>query len=142
MLRSLIVFTALISANVAQAWTEPARGTQLRSDLMNSIRPVVAIDLRPPVQFVVSDLRHEGDVAFGVLQPQRPGGGEIAFSETRYPEQGLEPIDFDGLRVDVLWQKIAGRWYVIDYSIGATDAWYSDPRLCATFRAVLPEVCG
>ena len=65
----LLLALLLILATPALAWDTPARGTQLRSDLMNAIRPAVEADLGAPVIFVVQDLRYAGNVAFAALDP-------------------------------------------------------------------------
>lgn len=72
------ILTSIFLAATASAegWYEPKRGSDERSALMDAIRPHVEWQLGQPIQFVVGDLRVSGDVAFGVLNPQRPGGAE------------------------------------------------------------------
>lgn len=131
-----------ITCSQALAWQEPARGSELRNELLSSIRSVVALELNPPIQFVVNDLRHEGDLAYGALQPQRPGGAAITWDSTEMAARG-EPEDwYDGTIIHVLFQRIEERWSVHEYSIGATDVWWSQPALCETFAPVIPEYCS
>ena len=76
-LKALALVAALALPGAAQAWEEPARGTELRADLMDALRPMAEWDLGAPVEFVVLDLRVAGDVAFASVMAQRPGGAPI-----------------------------------------------------------------
>lgn len=127
---------------LAQAWFEPERGTELRRELMNAIRPQAEAELGAPVLFVVDDLRVDGKVAFATLQPQRPNGAEIVWSETPLAARGENPIAYDGLTIHVLYALSDAVWEVFAWSVGATDVWWADPQLCATHRPVTPEACG
>ena len=132
---------ALLFCGTAFAWQEPPRGSDLRSDILGAIRSVAAVELNPPLEFIVNDLRHEGDIAFGSLQPQRPGGRAITWDSTAIAERG-EPEDwYDGTRIHAFFQRIDGQWYVDDYSIGATDVWWFKSPLCDTYRSIIPEYC-
>ncbi len=143
MSRLLKFFVALICATTAaHAWEEPPRGSDLRADLLNTARVFAAFALSPPVEFVVNDLRHDNGRAFGSLQPQRPGGGEIPWESTRYARNGDSPDWFDGTTMHVFLVEVGGRWYVEDYSIGATDVWWAAPPICNTYRSVIPEYCS
>ena len=64
---ALLVLSVLV--NAAQAWEEPARGTELRRDLLDTVRVVAALDLSAPIEFVVREVRHDSGVAFASLQP-------------------------------------------------------------------------
>jgi len=141
LLGSIAALTGLLMAWPAVAWDEPARGTQLRKDLMNAIRPYVEHDLGAPIECVVRELRHSGGVAFGVLEPQRPGGRAIRFADTPLAARGVNPDWYDNWSVIVLYRAVGGGWTVADFSIGATDVWWSDPRYCTEFRPVTPGVC-
>ncbi|SPJ30290.1 hypothetical protein [Falsiruegeria mediterranea] len=135
------VIWALLAAS-AQAWTEPARGSQTRSDLMSAVRPLVEWQLGAPVQFVVNELRAEGDVAYWSLSPQRPGGAAIdLFSTPAYQRGALSYEELDGLRFHVLYQKSGTVWVAVQWSMGATDVWWAAPDYCAIWRPVTPEVC-
>lgn len=138
------VFLSILAGSfcsAALAWEEPARGTDLRSDLLGTIRSVVAYDLNPPVEFVVKDLRHDGDLAFGQLEPQRPGGALIEWSSTRLAALEEQEDWYDGLTVFVFFQRLEGHWYVEEYAIGATDVWWAGPPFCDTYKALIPEYC-
>lgn len=126
----------------AMAWFEPERGSELRRELMNAVRPQAEGELGAPVQFVVDSLRVEGKVAFATLQPQRPGGIQIRWEETDLAARGEEAIEYDGLTIHVLYAMSETAWEVFAWSVGATDVWWADPQLCASYQAVIPEVCG
>ncbi|MGR3513010.1 MAG: hypothetical protein ACU0GG_09615 [Paracoccaceae bacterium] len=135
---------ALVSLSLvtsAVAWSEPPRGSDLRSDILTAIRTVAATELNPPLEFIVSELRHEDDIAFGTLQPQRPGGAPIVWDSTAIAERG-EPEDwYDGTTIHAFLRQIEGDWYVDDYSIGATDVWWFKSPLCETYKRIIPEYC-
>lgn len=71
------VVLAMCTIVPAAAWEVPARGSALRSDLMDAARPHAEWMLGAPVEFVVTELRVSGDLALAMLVPQRPGGGAI-----------------------------------------------------------------
>ncbi|MEM6385345.1 MAG: hypothetical protein AAF718_03815 [Pseudomonadota bacterium] len=136
-----LVALLLFAPTVAHAWSEPPRGSELRSEILGAIRSVVAVDLNPPLEFIVNELRQEGDIAFGALQPQRPGGAAITWDSTAIAARG-EPEDwYDGTTVHAFVQRVDGAWLVEDYSIGATDVWWFKSPLCANYQRVIPEYC-
>lgn len=123
-------------------YSQPARGTETRAALMDVIRPIAAWNLGAPVEFVVDDLRVSGDLGFAILYPQRPGGGKIDIRQTPMMQRGgVDPDFYDGVRMEILYQKSGATWVAVHWAIGATDVWWSDPELCAVFHAVTPEVC-
>lgn len=136
---------ALLTQNAAfaqQGYFEPERGTALRADLMDAIRPIAEWRLGPPVEFVVQELRVSGDVAFAMLAPQRPGGGEIDMSATPLVRLfGADPEYMDGAAMQALFQKSGRIWVPVEYTIGATDAWWDWDIYCPLFTDVIPEVC-
>ncbi|MEM7720239.1 MAG: hypothetical protein AAF222_13650 [Pseudomonadota bacterium] len=129
-------------ATPAAAWEEPPRGSQLRGDILGAIRTVAAMELNPPLEFIVNDLRHEGDIAFGTLQPQRPGGAPIAWDSTAIAERGEPEEWYDGTTIHAFLRRVDGAWYVDDFSIGATDVWWFQSPLCTTYQAIIPEFCS
>lgn len=141
----LTVALALMSLNAARAqqpWFEPERGSVLRADLMDAIRPIAEWQLGDPVEFVVQDLRVSGNVAFAMLLPQRPGGGVIELSETPMVRWfNRDPSEMDGAAMQVLYQQSGRMWVPVDYAIGATDAWWDWDIYCPRFKRVIPEVC-
>lgn len=137
-----LLMLAMALPGSALAWFEPERGSDLRKELMNAIRPQAEGELGAPVQFVVDSLRVEGNVAFATLQPQRPGGTQIRWEDTELAARGEEAVAYDGLTIHVLYALSDTAWEVFAWSVGATDAWWSDPQLCATHQSVIPEACG
>ncbi|MDT8855273.1 hypothetical protein RNZ50_09650 [Paracoccaceae bacterium Fryx2] len=140
MLRAALA-CALLPALPLHAWTEPARGSADRAALMDALRPVAEQELGAPVEFVVRDLRLDGDVALMRLTAQRPGGGEIDLAETPMVQRGRAPDTIDGPGVDALMRYADGFWQVAHWAIGPTDVWYADPALCPDFAAVLTDTC-
>lgn len=142
-MRNVMLAIALcLAGQGAMAWEEPARGTATRAALMDAIRPHLEWTLGAPIEFVVHDLRVQGPVAFAAVTPQRPGGGQINLRQTPGVLRGdveLEYIDNTG--VQALYRKSGNTWVAVHWGIGATDVWYSDPNLCASWRSVLPDVC-
>ncbi|MBL4918232.1 hypothetical protein [Szabonella alba] len=141
-LTALLVTVLVLSGALSGpglAWTEPARGSAERRALMDAIRPHVEAALGAPVEFVVDALRVQGDVAFAGLSPQRPGGGRIDLSTTPMVlREGYYP---DNIEVQVLYRRMGGSWVMIQWAIGATDVWFSEPQLCEIWYPVLPEYC-
>ena len=145
-LLSLITLALTLSsqsmAQTQQDFFEPERGTVLRADLMDAIRPIAEWRLGFPVEFVVLELRVSGDVAFAMLAPQRPGGGEIELSSTPLVRIfGADPETMDGAGMQALFQKSGRTWVPVEYTIGATDAWWDWDIYCRLFSDVIPEVC-
>ncbi|WP_425100268.1 hypothetical protein [Tropicibacter sp. S64] len=133
----------LLLAAPALAWEEPARGTATRTNIMDAIRPHIEWALGAPVEFVVWDLRRDGDVAFASLMAQRPGGGVIDVYATPAPRRGeIDPEVGDGATVQALLQKSGDTWVATHHAIGATDMWWAWEEFCPIWHTVIPEVCG
>ncbi len=129
-------------AAAEETYREPARGTAECRALMDAIRPHAEWSLGAPVEFVVVALRVSGAVDFGELEPQRPGGAAIRPEETPMVLRGDDvPEYMDHLTMHVLYQLSGETWVAVHWSIGATDVWFSDPDLCATYRPVISEYC-
>ena len=140
---SLSTLLALAGAGAGPAaaqGVEPARGTALRSALLEAVRVVAEHDLGAPVEFVVNRLRAEGDVALAVLSAQRPGGGAIDMAAApMMARDGLSPAEVDGPELVAFLRRGApGNWQVVAWSTGATDLWWPTYD-CPTFRSLLPE---
>lgn len=119
---------------------EPAQGTQLRQQLLDTVRVIAEYELGAPVEFVVIELQADGDLAFARLFPQRPGGGQIDLETTPMMVLRNAPIDaFDGTRMEVFLERVAGSWSVTDYAVGATDAWWFGYR-CDVYGAFLQDM--
>jgi hypothetical protein len=142
MRNTLALIVALALPGAAQAWEEPARGTPLRAALMDALRPVAEWSLGAPVEFVVSDLRVEDDVAFASVTAQRPGGAAIRIENTPGYRRGeIDPTMMDGTTMQALLQRSGRAWVPVHSAIGATDVWYATQDFCPVWGPVLPEIC-
>lgn len=133
-----LVFSLMASILAADP-VEPARGTALRADLMDAIRPFAEYDLGAPVEFVVIELLVEDDLAFARVRAQRPGGGAIDMEATPLVTRRGVPSDLiDGPRIEAFLGRTAGRWHIVEYVVGSTDVWWFGYD-CATYAAFQPE---
>jgi hypothetical protein len=126
LIRSLSAFAAAVAlvaaAGAAAQVSTPARGSALRTAILDAVRPLVEAEVGKPVEFVVNDLRLLGEWAFVDLKPQRPGGGPVEYVYTRY-QAAVDAGAFDNQVVALLRQTPRG-WLVYQYALGATDvAW-------------------
>lgn len=132
-----------MAALPALAYQTPQRGSGLRAELMDAVRPIAEWQLDPPVEFLVHDLRVAGGVAFASLTAQRPGGGEIDMRRTPMVRRGeYDPEIGDGPTMQALLQRSGPGWVVVTYAIGPTDVWYAWDEYCPIWHAVLPEFCN
>jgi hypothetical protein len=115
------IFIALLSPALAFAGPlhEPAKGSPERAAILDAIRPAIEAQMRGPVQFNVQTMRSDGDWAFVMADPQRPGGKSIDPETTAFAGQEDE---MDGLTVLGLARLVKGRWVHIDDIIGPMDA--------------------
>ncbi len=142
-MRHFLISALLLLASSAQAWTEPPRGSELRANLMDAIRPHIEWALGAPVEFVVWELRVEEDVAFASLWAQRPGGGDIDMYASPGAARGdIDPDLGDGPTVQVLYQRSGDVWVAVHHGIGATDMWWSWTGYCPIWHPVILEVCA
>ena len=142
MLRRMLFLACCALALPATAFEEPARGTQLRRDLMDAMRPIAEWNLGAQVEFVVQELRVSGDVAFAMLAAQRPGGGLIDIRTTpMVTRDELEPEYIDGPSLQALLKRSGRMWVAVNHATGPTDAWWYWKEYCPIWHAVLPEVC-
>lgn len=126
----------------AFGWTEPARGSADRAKIMDALRPLAEWSLDAPIEFVVDDLRVQGDVAFAMVSPQRPGGTQIDLYKTPMVlRDGQDPQYMDGARIDALLKRSGKTWVAVHWAIGASDVWWADPAFCPDYAEVIPEVC-
>ena len=138
---ALALGLTLAATPALSQWSEPPRGSDLRSAILGAIRTVAVVDLNPPLEFIVDELRHDGDIAFGALQPQRPGGGFITWDSTAIAERGEPEEWYDDTTVHAFLERVDGEWMVVDHSIGATDVWWFQSPLCDRFARIIPEYC-
>ncbi len=109
---------------------------------MDAIRPHAEWQLGAPVQFVVQELRRSGDLAYGALTAQRPGGRAIDLRATPgYARGQIDPEYMDGTSFHALYRKVGETWVAVHWSIGATDVWFAAPEFCREYRSVIAEYC-
>lgn len=137
-----IAFALFAIPALAQPYTEPARGSTLRADLLDAIRPVAEWDLGAPVEFVVWEMRVKDDVAFISLWAQRPGGGKIDMATTPVVRRRqLDPDAGDGPTMQVLLQRSGRMWVGVNYGISPSEVWWDWDEYCPIWAAVIPETC-
>jgi hypothetical protein len=128
---AVLAMGLMLGQAAAQAETPP-KGSPLRSTILDGLRPMVEAEVGKPVEFVVTTMRVLGEWAFVIVQPQRPGGGKIEYTYTRYQE-AVDSGAFDNQVIALLRETPSG-WLVYGYSLGATDVpwvewkdWYPVP---------------
>lgn len=136
----LLAFWPAVTA--AQDWYEPQRGSAERKELMNAIRPTAEQIFGAPVEFVIRDLRVSGNQAFASVIAQRPGGGGIDIVQTPGWQSGYFMPDADWTGGQALLLRAGSGWAPVEVLFGATDVWWSEPKLCTEFWAVIADVCG
>lgn len=142
-MRNLLAALLLALPLPALAWEEPARGTPLRADLMDAIRPLLEWHLGPPIEIVVHSLRVQGDRAFVSGYAQRPGGVAIDMERTPMARRGeYYPEASDGTTIQALLQQSGRMWVPVHWAVGATDVWFMEAELCAGWRPVLSDICN
>jgi len=111
---------------------QPQRGSALRTNLLDTIRPVFERETGGPVEFVVQRLNVIGEWAYGEVRAQRPGGKAIDWNRTRYAED-FQAGMFDPAASDFLLRRTATGWMVVESAMGPTDVvwegWRLDHRL-------------
>lgn len=108
----------------AQQVTKVERGTHLRGEILDAARPLFERETGGPVEFVVNTLNVYDVWAFANVRAQRPGGGAIDWSRTKFGEDMAHGM-FDPASSFVLLRRAdSGAWMLVEYAIGPTDvAW-------------------
>lgn len=136
----LTAFLTVCGTDTAYGGTiyEPALGTPLRKQILDSVRPRAQHELGGSVEFVVVELRVMDGFCFVRVDPQRPGGKKIQISETIYAREQF----MDGLQTTALLKLTSGRWLICEWVVGPTDVawggWHRKWKLPAEFLG-LPE---
>jgi len=126
----------------AQTYKEAARGSEIRQDILNAIRPHAEWNFAAPVEFVVGEIRVAGDVAFATVRAQRPGGKEIDILTTPVVLRNeLDPYAGDGPTMEVLLQKSGRVWVAVHFGISSSEGWWYSPEYCPIWAAVIPDAC-
>jgi hypothetical protein len=135
---ALLLMSAFVPTTFALA-QGPARvieQSSQRAAILAALRPRATRDLGPPVEFVVSEFRQQGNIAFAFVTAQRPGGRAIDLTRTPVGKDGGAE-EMDGPTIQAFFKRVGGVWRVDLYAIGATDVWYMDPVICATYARVM-----
>lgn len=137
------LFLLLASANAAAAqYYEPDRGSDERKAMLDAARIYAEDELGAPVEFLVYELRSDGEVGFANLVAQRPGGGAIDLDATPGAKRGsLVPSEMDGTAMQALMRRSGRKWVSVNWAIGATDVWFSYAPYCRRYSSVIPEFC-
>ncbi len=143
-MRVVLIWLVLsASAAFGQGWSEPQRGTELRKDLMDAVRPIMQWAVGGQVQFIVHDLRVSDDVAFAMLSAQYADGSTIDMAQSPAARRGdIEPYGGDGPTLQALLQRSGRTWVAVHYAVSATDAWWDYTGFCPIWSEVIPEVCN
>ena len=126
----------LVFGLVTSAWAQPAfqpqRGSQLRTQLLDAVRPVFEAETNGTIEIVVRRLNVLGEWAFGDVHLQRRGGGRIDWRRTKYADDFAAGM-FDPGGSFFLLRRTGSIWKVMEYSTGPTDViwdgWRTDHNL-------------
>ncbi len=129
-----------IGAMAEQIFT-PERGTNLRSELMNTVRPYAESVFGAPVEFVVHDLLVQGDHAYAWLTAQRPGGGQIDLTRAPAAKDIMFGVN-DHTDINVFYERSGAGWKVYDWAAFATDVWWQRKDICAGWGDLLDYGCN
>lgn len=133
-------FTVVSQASAETVKRATTQASQ-RTAILSALRPRATRDLGAPVEFVVSQYRQRANLAFVSVTPQRPGGRAIELPRTPVGKDGAA-AQMDGAVIQAFFKRTNGVWRVDLYAIGATDVWYGDPLICATYASVMtPNLC-
>jgi hypothetical protein len=100
----------------------PPKGSPLRAEVLNALRPTIAKETGGPVIFVVHALNVMGEWAYAEGEPLRPNGQAVDWRKTKFREAFAADM-FSGL-VLALLRRQGGSWTVAEYVVGPTDvAW-------------------
>ncbi|MFK7751888.1 MAG: hypothetical protein AB8B51_05005 [Sedimentitalea sp.] len=141
---AVLILAILTLSPPAMAWQEPARGTPTRAALLDALRPHAGWQYGYPIEFLVYDLRVEGNLAFASVGLQRPGGGRIDLRQTPSYARGntyLDDDNTDWTTMQALFVLSGQTWVAVHHVLGAGDVWWSEPELCQIWRPVVGEVC-
>jgi hypothetical protein len=122
---ALIAVVMIAGSNAALAQVEtPPLGSPVRAAILEAVRGITAAELGGPIELEVVQMRVVGEWAFVTVSPQRPGGGEIFYTFTRY--QGPWAAGALDTLADVLLRLTPAGWLVFEYSFGAADVQWGD----------------
>jgi hypothetical protein len=131
--RTTLIALSLAAAVVplaSAAQIEPPRGSALRRELLDAVRPYAAEFVGPPVEFVVDTLLVSDGVALAELEIQRPGGEKIP---------PWSPIDY--AYIAALLRRDTRGWSVVHYVVSPNEPYFCE-FAGTEFRPVVPRRCG
>lgn len=97
-----------------------------RDRMTAALAPRVEAEIGRPVSFTVNTMRVENDWGWLVAKPWTPEGVQIDWSQTRYADRAADgALDGAGTTYALL-KRENGRWRVVDFAIGPTDAAWAD----------------
>ncbi len=121
---SALLLLLTIATAFAQKATTPSPGSEERVALMDALRQAVEPELEQEVIFKIDSLKVSDGWAFMRGVPQKKGGGEVNYKNTKYQE-AINEGAFDD-NICALFQEKSGEWTVVEFVLGATDVpWVS-----------------
>lgn len=138
MMRRLLLTLALTAPIALTACaTEPVDMSEGSDDLiarkpeLDPVRAAMQIELKMPVVFVINQRRDKSGWSFMLLKPLRTTGAPIDYKLTKYKAY-VEAGAFEDTCA-ALVRQVAGKWTLVAYSFGATDAAW--PGWAAKYKA-------
>jgi hypothetical protein len=118
----LATLAAVAAAGAAHAQTTPPRGSPLRAQLLDAIRPEHEKEIGGKIEFQVLAMRVMEPWAYLHVRPTRPGGKAIDWTRTKFAEDMKEGMmSHESM---ALLKQDGARWTVAEIAIGPSDvAW-------------------
>lgn len=138
---AMLLTCAVLAGPALADPVEPARGSADRAELLANARTLTGYYLGAPIELVVLHMMVDGDRAFMQVQPQRPGGAPIVIENTPMVlRDGEPPSLIDGTVLTAYLNRVEGKWYVFQFAIGSTDAWWVGDPYCSAYgyKSVMP----
>ncbi len=138
----VVVGIVIGGLTAAQAQYSPETGSPERKAIMNALRGPVQKELRKPVTFGYVQLRVSGDWAVvDTATPMKPDFTEFDYrgSQSGYARcinRGSD--DCGDPQYSAILRRTGGRWRVIKFGSGATDAWIG--YACSKIRGCPTEL--
>jgi hypothetical protein len=127
----LTTLAAFAIATPAAAQTTPPRGSPLRAQLLDTIRPELMREIGGQIEFNVLAMRVMQPWAYLHVRPQRPGGKPIDWSRTKFAEDMKEGVM--SYETMALLKRDGGRWTIVEIAIGPSDlpwdGWLQERKL-------------